>query len=137
TNTETNSDSIMVDLNGNKSSDIEVLPYYMIRNASFSISDRNVSASFEVEKIMDSENGGKPVESVSLYISKTQFVDERTSISSNIVAATEISDMSNININTDVPELTPEQGYIFARVGVKIVDVEDMLFSNVEKIQLN
>src|SRR5699024_6061691 len=110
TNTETNSDSIMVDLNGNKSSDIEVLPYYMIRNASFSISDRNVSASFEVEKIMDSENGGKPVESVSLYISKTQFVDERTSISSNIVAATEISDMSNININTDVPELTPEQG---------------------------
>ncbi len=109
----------------------------MVRNADFSISDRTVSANFGLEKILSDSEGGKAVQDVSLYISKTQFVDGRTSISSQTVAAGDISDMSNISLSADVPELTPSQGYVFARVGVKIVDVEDMLFSNVEKIQLN
>jgi hypothetical protein len=137
TNSETSSDTVLVDLNGNQSLDIEVMPYHMIRNASFSISDRTVSANFGVEKILSDSEGGKAVQDVSLYISKTQFVDGRTSVSSQTVAAGDISDMSSISLNTDVPELTPTQDYVFVRVGVKIVDVEDMLFSNVEKIQLN
>lgn len=137
TNSETNSDTVMVSLNGNQSLDIEVIPYHMIRNAEFSISDRTVSANFGIEKILSDEEGGKAVQDVSLYISKTQFVDGRTSISSQTVAAGDIADMSNISLNTDVPELTPTQDYIFARIGVKVVDVEDMLFSTVEKIQLN
>ena len=81
--------------------------------------------------------GGKAVQDVSLYISKTQFVDGRTSVSSQTVAAGDVGDMSSISLNADVPELTPTQNYVFVRVGVKIMDVEDMLFSNVEKIQLN
>lgn len=137
TNSETESDTVLVDLNGNQTLDIEVIPYYMIQNTTFSLSGRTVSANLGVEKILSDAEGGKAIQDISLYISKTQFVDGRTSVSSQTVGGGDIADMSNIDISTDVPELTPTQGYVFARVGVKIVDVEDMLFSNVEKIQLN
>ncbi|RYE41876.1 MAG: DUF3823 domain-containing protein, partial [Sphingobacteriales bacterium] len=32
--------------------------------------------------------------------------------------------------------LTPTQNYVFARIGVKTQDVEDWIFSPVQKIQL-
>lgn len=137
TNPETNSDTLLVQVRGNTTLDIEVMPYVMIRNAKFTIADSTVTANFGVEKILSDANGGKNVQSVSLYISKTQFVDERTSISSQTVAAADLSDRSNISLSAKVPPLTPDQGYVFARIGVKIMDVEDLLFSNVTKMQLN
>jgi hypothetical protein len=35
-----------------------------------------------------------------------------------------------------VPDFVVDQNYLFARVGVKIQNVEDLLFSTVQKINL-
>ncbi len=134
-NSDANSDTILVNLTGNKTMDIEVLPYYMVRNANFSNSGRTVTSTFGLEQII-TDADAKNVERVNLYISKTAFVDTRTSISTMEINGSDISDLNNIILSTDVPDLIPTQNYVFARVGVKIEGVEDMLFSTIEKIQL-
>lgn len=133
---ENGSDSLAVQLEGNLRQDIEVLPYYMIRDPQFSVSGRTVSADIELEQIVTGEDA-ENLENVELYVSKTRYVDTRTSISTHTVAGGDIDDMNNISLNTDVPEMTPTQDYAFARVGVKVENVEDMMYSPIEKIQLD
>jgi hypothetical protein len=50
--------------------------------------------------------------------------------------ASEIPDPDNITLTVEVPDFVPTQNYIFARVGVKIANVEDMIFSPLQKIPL-
>ena len=130
-------DSLSVTIKGNQTLDIEVTPYYMIRNAQFSGSGGTVSATFKAEKIITDANA-KDIERVSLYINKTQFVsgngDEK--IANTDVAGSAITDMNNISLSVGVPTITPTQSYVFARIGLKISGVEDLLYSPVVKIQM-
>lgn len=129
------SDTLNVQLQGDQVLDIEVMPYYMIRNPQFSISNRTVSADLALEQIVTDTNA-RNVEYVRLFISKTRYVDNRTSISTSEISGSDITSMNDINLTTDVPEMTPTQDYIFARVGVKIESVEDLIFSPIEQLQL-
>jgi hypothetical protein len=52
------------------------------------------------------------------------------------LAAGDISNMNNISLSVPVPDFVVDQDYLFARVGVKIQNVEDLLFSTVQKINL-
>ncbi|WP_215224177.1 DUF3823 domain-containing protein [Echinicola shivajiensis] len=133
TNAETNSDTIPLNLRGSLDMDIEVLPYYMLRDVNISGNSSSVSADFSLEQIITDENA-KGINEVVLYLSKTTFVDGRTSISSASLGGGDIADLSNIQLNTSVPDMTPTQNYVFARVGVRIDGVEDMLFSNIQRI---
>ncbi|MGV3502743.1 MAG: DUF3823 domain-containing protein [Adhaeribacter sp.] len=136
-NSATNSDTILVDLKGSQTLDIEVMPYYMIRNPQLSASGRNLTANFKLEKIITDANA-KNVERVSLYVNKTMFVDQGNYLPEAFkdLAGADITDMNNVSLNLTVPAITPAQNYVFARVGLKIAGVEDMLYSPVQKIQL-
>jgi hypothetical protein len=134
-NPTTQSDTILVDLKGNQVLDIEVMPYYMIRNTQIASSARNVTANFGLEKIITDANA-KNVERVSLYVNKTMFVDRGNNIASRDLTGANITNLNNISLSATVPAITPAQNYVFARVGVKIAGVEDMLYSAVQKIQM-
>jgi hypothetical protein len=131
------SDTIIVDLKGKTVKDIEVMPYYMIRNPQISASARVVTASFKAEKIINDANA-KNIERVNLYVNKTMLVDNRSDY--HIVKAelggNAIADPNSITLSVTVPELTIVQNYAFARVGIKIAGVEKMIFSPVQKINL-
>src|SRR5690606_12008462 len=129
------SDTIHIDLNGNRQMDIEVLPWYMIRDADFSIDGRTVSASCGLEQIITGTDQ-RAVESVTLYINKTQFVSGANNIASAGIGGGDIADLNNVSLSVEVPDLVREQEDVFARFGVKIAGVEDMIFSTVQKIQL-
>lgn len=133
---EGGSDTLNVQLRGHQQLDMEITPYYMIRNPQFSVSGRTVTANFAVEQVVTGANA-QSVEVVELYVSKTNYVDTRTSIGTQTTAGADITDMNNIDLNVDVPEMTPSQDYVFVRIGVKITNVEDMIFSPVEKMELN
>jgi hypothetical protein len=128
-------DTLYVALNGNQTLDVEVQPYYMIRNPLFNGGEGKVSASLKLEKIITGVNA-KDVEQVSLYINKTAFVSRATNIGATDLAAAALKDLNNISLSVDVPAIVPAQNYVFGRVGVKIKDVEDMVFSPVQKIDL-
>ena len=127
-------DTLYIDLKSSQTMDIEVMPYYMLRNASFSKGENKVTASCKIDKIITDANA-KNIERVSLYINKTQFVSGANNIATTNIAGGSITDLSNLNLTVDIPTISPAQNYVFARIGVKISGVEDMIFSPVQKVQ--
>ncbi|HEX5153432.1 MAG TPA: DUF3823 domain-containing protein [Parafilimonas sp.] len=119
-------DSVNITMNGNQNLNIEVTPYYMIRNAQITGSGGSVSANFKAEKIITDANA-KDIDNVVLYINKTGFVSGANNIAQAAVAGADITDLNNINLSVAIPTLT--QKYVFARVGLKIAGIEDMIFS--------
>lgn len=132
-NAKTNSDTIPVHIEGNTNLDIQVLPYYIILNPQFSVSDSTVTATCKVEKIIN-DSTAQDIQNISLYLSKTFFDDSRTSISTATVKGSNIIDLNNISLSTRIPAMIPTQHYIFARIGLQINNVEDMIYSPVIKI---
>ena len=128
-------DTVFVNLAGSQKLNLEVLPYYMIRTPKFTGGENKVSVSLRLEKIITDTTIAKSIERVSLFINKSEFVSRAVNIGVTDVAGADIKDLANINMTTVVPATTPSQNYVFARVGVKIKDVEDMVFSPLQKVQ--
>lgn len=130
-------DSITVNINGSQALDLEVTPYYMIRTPQITAAGGNVTANFKLEKIITDANA-KNIERVSLYINKTAFVsgNGNYNVGAANKAAADIVDPNNIALSVAVPTLIPAQNYIFARIGLKIAGVEDMIFSPIVKLTL-
>ncbi|GAB3942487.1 DUF3823 domain-containing protein [Spirosoma harenae] len=130
-------DSLNITVQGSQTLDIEVMPYYMLRNAKMALSGRKISGSVSLEKVITDATNGKAVERVSLYVNKTQFVDAGNSLNKADLAGADIKDLANVSLTTgDLPALVPSQAYVFARIGLKIAGVEDMIYTPVQKINL-
>ncbi|GGG97170.1 DUF3823 domain-containing protein [Pedobacter zeae] len=126
-------DTIVVNISGSKAMDIEVMPYYMIRNASLTAASGKVNGSCKLEKIITDANA-KDIESVSLYINKTQFVDGGNNIAIQQLTGAAIADLNNLSMSVNIPAIVPAQNYVFARIGVKIAGVDDLIFTPVSKL---
>ena len=134
TNDQTGNDTISVNLTGSHTIDIEVMPYYMIRNTNISGGNSKVTATFDLEQIITGDDA-KDIQEVFLYVSKTSFVNNRTSIA-NTTKGGEDLDLSSIALEVAVPDRVPTQNYVYARIGVRIEGVEDMIFSEIVKVDL-
>jgi len=126
-------DTIAVNISASKVMDIEVMPYYMIRGATLAAAAGKVNGFCKLEKIITDVNA-KDIENVSLFINKTQFVDGSNNIASQQINGAAIADLNNLNMSVTIPAIVPTQNYVFARIGVKIAGVEDMIFTPVAKI---
>jgi hypothetical protein len=125
-------DSVAVTINGNQTLDLEVTPYYMIRTPAVTGGAGKVSATFKAEKII-TDASAKNIERVTLYINKTQFVSGANNIGTANLSGAAIADPNNISLSVSVPNISP-QAYVYARIGLKIEGVEDLIFSPVQKI---
>lgn len=128
-------DSVAITVKGNTSFNIDVTPYYMIRGAQFSASGTKAKATFSIEKIITDANA-KDIERVNLYINKTQFVSGANNIGSAEISGANITNPSAVNMEVDIvmPANQATQNYVFARVGLKIAGIEDMVFSNIQQV---
>lgn len=131
-------DSVAITLRGSQTLDLDVTPYYMIRTPQITpVGTDSLTATFKAEKIITDSVTAKNIERVSLYINKTQFVsgngDQR--IAFKDLSGSAITDPNSIVLGIKVPAIVPTQNYVFARIGVKIAGVEDMIFSPLQKIQ--
>lgn len=128
-------DTTIIQVKGSQEFDIEVTPYYMVRNVQLTGSGGNVMGKFSLEKII-TDASARDIENVSLYINKTQFVSGADNVASKSIDGSDITDPNNVNLSVTVPAASTTQGYVFARIGVKIAGVEDRIFSAVTKISL-
>ncbi|MDQ0640968.1 hypothetical protein QF042_004533 [Pedobacter sp. W3I1] len=126
-------DTLAVNISGSKVMDIEVVPYYMIHGASLTAAAGKVNGFCKLEKIITDGNA-KDIESVSLYINKTQFVDGGNNIAIQQLTGAALADLNNLNMSVNIPAIVPAQNYVFARIGVKIAGVDDLIFTPVTKI---
>lgn len=129
------SDSLLISVNGSATRDIEVEPYYMIRSPQFTNATGSVTAKFKIEKIITDAARAKNIETATLFINKTVFVSGSDNIGRTEIAGSAITDPNNVSLSVAIPTLSPTQNYVFARIGVKIVGVEDWIFSPVQKVQ--
>lgn len=125
-------DSIDVNLNGSAEIDVAVNPYYIIEDENISGSGNMVNATFSVEGV----NPVLGVEYVSLYIGESMIVDEVRKEGEMILPGAEVTLGTPLNLSAEIPASISGKGYVFARVGVKTAGVEEMLYSQVQKIEL-
>ncbi|RPD42101.1 DUF3823 domain-containing protein [Chitinophaga barathri] len=132
-----NPDTITVRMNGSQALNLEVTPYYMIRNAQLSVAAGKVNGVFNIEKIITDANA-RDIERVNLYINKSAFVSGagNYNIASAGKTGAEITDPANVALSATIPVLVPAQSYVYARIGLKVSGVEDMIFSPVVKLSL-
>jgi len=130
-------DTLDIAISGNTNFDIEVLPYYMIRNAQFSHVGNDIKASCSIEKIITGVDA-KDIEHVTLYINNTAWVSSNYQEFKNIepLIRGNFSDLNAINLTQAIPEKYAGSNYLFTRIAVKIKDVEDEIYSSVEKVTL-
>lgn len=126
-------DTIFVQLKGNTNLDIEVKPYYLIRNAKFIKHENSIQADFKLDKII-TDASAKNVERVTFYINKTAIVSGSDNIQNITVQGEDIENLNQISMALSIPSVSPVQNFVFARIGVKIAGVEDLVFSQVEKV---
>ncbi|OQP45574.1 hypothetical protein A4H97_32235 [Niastella yeongjuensis] len=126
-------DTTFITMQGSQVLDIEVTPFYMIRNPQLTASGGKVAGTFKIEKII-TDASARDVEEVSLYINKTAFVSPANNVAVKTMTGSDITDPNNVNLSVAVPSLT--QNYVFARIGLKIAGVEDRIFSPMVKIDL-
>ena len=129
---EQQGDTIFVTIRGNTEMDLEVLPYYMLRNESFSASATAVSVIANYEQII-TDADARSIDFVRLYINDTEHVsfDGFYHIRWSEI---DFGDGA-ISGSVDLPE-DYNKPYIFTRIGVKINGVEDILYSPIQKLDL-
>lgn len=128
-----NPDTVNVSLKSDMTVDLEVIPYFMIRNPQIAASGGNVTANFKAEQIITDANA-KNIEKVGIYINTQQFVSTTFNRASTELAAADITDLNNISISVAIPTLVPAQNTVFARIGLKVAGVEDMIYSPLQQI---
>ncbi|MBN2484934.1 MAG: DUF3823 domain-containing protein [Bacteroidales bacterium] len=133
TNPETSSDTIIVKISGSKKMDIEVLPYYIINNVSYTTSGAQVSATCSVSKINTGATA-RDIANVTLLIGDTQFVSNSRNIGKASVTGAGITDMGNIPLKVTINKPKVNQTEFYARIGVQISGVTDLVYSPVTKV---
>lgn len=129
-------DTLRIALNGNQTVNIEVTPYYMVRNLKTTVASKVVSANFNIEQVITDPSLAKSIETVSLFINKTIHVSNanQESVAKTDIAGSALTSLTNVTLNTSIPSLSPSQNYVFARVGIKISGIDDWYYSPIRKL---
>jgi hypothetical protein len=129
---QNNTDSVDVKVRGNTIVDVPVQPYYVVRNATFAKSGSTITASGLVSEAA----AGRSVESVTLFVNNTQFVDTNNSLVGNTTkSGDDVSNLSQpLTFSLTLPSTV--RNAVYARIGVKTQGVNELFYSPVQKIEL-
>ncbi|TPG58229.1 DUF3823 domain-containing protein [Hymenobacter nivis] len=123
-------DSITVQVQGNTVVDVPVQPYYTLGTTTIAKSGSNVTASVLVNKV-----GTRTIDEVVLFLGYTQFVDVSNQAAASSKSGATITDLATpVSLTTAIPG--GAKGAIYARVGVRIQGVGELLYSPVQKLDL-
>lgn len=128
-----NADTILINLRGSESLDIEVTPFWRVLNPILSAGEGKVAGTFGVEQIATGEDA-RDIESATLFVSKTAFANTQTNVATAGISGADITDPNSISLSVDIPDIQPVQNYVFATIGIKFVGVDDLIFSATERL---
>ncbi len=128
-----NTDTIVVNLNGEANIDVPVDPYFIIKNESIQKSGTNITATFNLQRVNTSKN----LELVRIYVGKTLITDQNNNDANAQKLAAAITDLSQpVTLSVAIPASLANNNYLFARVGVKTLGVAELLYTIPVKIAL-
>lgn len=124
-------DTTFIKVRGGTEVEFPVTPYYTVENLALQHAGGAVSATFDVGSVQPT----RAVEYVGLYVSSTAFVDRTNMVARTELPGTQVGEQAAaITLSVDVPETVRSSGAVYARVGIKMVGVAEMLFSPVERV---
>ena len=127
------SDTIVVDVKGNTTKDVEINPFIAISNENIHKESGNtVQVQFTVKNVVQ----GSKLEEVKLFFSKNMILDN------NLNDGTESLDISTIEsghettATVNIPVALVSENYIFTRLGVRSDKSNEFYYTQVQKLQL-
>lgn len=126
-----NNDTIIINVKGNTVKDIPVIPYYVIKDYSFTKNADKITAKFKVQRVSESAT----LDDVKVYLGEGVLVD-------NNVKVSEISLGRNIDMNHEIsaeisiPESLKNENFLYARIGVKSGQTSEYCYSQSTKVEL-
>jgi len=125
-----NTDTIAVQVRGNTAVDVPVQPYFTIQNAAIQRNGATVTATCRVRQ----EVSTRTVDQATLFISRTQFVDNVNNTAQNAKNGTAVADLSKeLSFSVAVPN--NNTGPVYARIGVRASGTGEFIFTPVQKLE--
>lgn len=123
-------DTVVINLRGSTSVELEVTPYFTISNESFTLSGSVFNADFTVNQIVESAE----IEYVSLLISNTAFVDDVSNIARLDFQG---EDSGTLSLSMDMSDNNSfaSAKYLYARVGVRAVGADQAIYSQIVQLK--
>ena len=129
---ENQRDTISVTVKGNTVVDVPVVPYFVIKNATFQKSDDKIIAKFTIEKVSASAN----LSLARLYLGKTIITDQNNNAANVSLNAASITLGQEATITATIPASLASADHLFARVGVQSAGIGELFYTAPQKIQL-
>jgi hypothetical protein len=129
---ENQTDTISVTVRGNTVADIPVVPYFIIRNATFRKVNNTITAIFTIEKTSDKTD----LALARLYLGKTIITDQNNNVANVALESSNIVLGQETTITATIPESLASADYLFARVGIQAVGIGELYYTSPQEIQL-
>lgn len=129
-------DTINVEVRGSAIVDVPVDPFFVIKNEQIKKGSTSIDATFNLQQV----NTSRQLERVNLYISSTNIVDannQRASAQKVASAITSLNEPVTLRVTlSSLPAAVAGKDFVFARVGVKTLGIQELAYSAPVKIQL-
>jgi hypothetical protein len=129
-------DTVNVEVRGSTVVEVPVNPFFVLKNEQIQKGNTSIDATFNLQHV----NTTRQLERVNLYISTTNIVDannQRANAQKVASAITNLNQPVTLSVNiSSLPADVAGRSYVFARVGVKTVGIQELAYSAPVKIQL-
>ncbi len=126
------SDSIDVQVRGGQILDVEVEPYYILSQPTYSVIDNKMTVNFVVEEV----NAEREIETLAIYMGRTSITDAVRNEGAVIIPSEDIVTGTPISVEVAIPSTLSGRSTLFARVGVKASGVQELLYSQVAHVNI-
>jgi hypothetical protein len=127
-----NTDTIDVTVKGNTVVDVPVVPYFIIKSATFQKSGNDVTATFTVQAV----NTTRTLELVRIYIGQTLITDQNNNAANAQKLAVDVTLGQPVTVTATIPASLLTKEYVYARVGVKTNGIAELIYSAPQKLGL-
>lgn len=116
-------DTVLVKVKGSTSVDYPVNPYFMLRKENYKVNGNTLTVDFNIDQVVSDPS--RTIQSVSLYINNTKFVDSQYNKLSAKLASPVVGS------NTVTADISGLSSYpvLYARIGVHIANVANDLYT--------
>ena len=121
-------DSVDVQIRGSKMIDIEVQPYFVVNNTSFSVNGNSLSVTFTLEN----PNSGRELEYASIYMGRTMLTDAVRNDGVFRLPMDQVTFGTPITVDIPIPSGLAGRSEIFVRVGAKTQGIAELVYSQAQ-----
>ena len=125
-------DTIVVNVSGRTELDVPVTPYIMITNENYALNGTTLSADFQVNQVVE----GSELQEVSVFLSTSTLLDRNINDYAEGVAVEGISYGSSTSVSFTIPDDLAGEEYLFVRVGARSSNSNELIYTQVEKLEL-